>query len=382
MSGDDGKYKGTGRRGPRHGMGRLRRAAESAKGRQKGWERHAEDEDFLDREETSRGRATHLGESLLARFNRVARAIADAPADALPGRICGFAGRQVIARLDDGREIPCDIRTALLKQFHGVRNPLVVGDQVRVTLADEVGVVEAVGERRNVLARADSHNKALLHQLAANLDHLVIVCTVTQPDFKPGFLDRALVLAEANDIPAAVVFNKSDLAADATLVARYADLGYPVFTTCAAVETDPGIDALREHLRGHTAAFTGQSGVGKTSLLNALYPGLGLRVGRVSNETGKGRHTTTGARSIALADDGELIDTPGIRECGVTGLDAIDVALLYRDLARFHHACHFNDCTHRHEPDCAVRAAVERGDIAVERYHSYCAIVAEDLGLA
>jgi ribosome biogenesis GTPase / thiamine phosphate phosphatase len=376
--GSDNKYKGTGRHGPRQGMGRLRKAAESSTGRQKGWARHAEDEEFLDREAPTIDRGTHVGENLLARFNRVARDITLAPDHALTGRVSGFAGRSIIVRLADGSERTCDVRQALLKQFTGVRNPLVVGDRVLISSTDDV--IEAVSVRDNILARADSHNRSLLHQLAANVDVLVVVTAMEQPDFKPAFLDRYLLIAASNDIPALIVFNKADIAEPGEAAERYRKIGYEVHVTSAHVPNHPSLDILRASLHNRTAVIAGQSGVGKSSLLNALHPGLVLRIGDVSNDTGKGRHTTTSARSIPIPGGGEIIDTPGIRECGITGLDALSVALFFPEIARFHGACRFNDCTHRHEPDCAVAAAMERGDIHPARYDSYVQIISEDLG--
>ena len=161
----------------------------------------------------------------------------------------------------------------------------------------------------------------------------------------------------------------------------YRSLGYSVFLTCAAKpERSQSINELRAALQGLRCVFAGHSGVGKSSLVNALYPAFDARTGLVSHMLHKGRHTTTAARSYALPDGGgRLIDTPGIRECGVTGLTAIDVALLYPDLARYHHQCKFNNCTHTHEPECAIQAAVQRGDINTRRYMSYLGILSEDL---
>lgn len=377
--GEDHKYKGLRGPSPRSGLGRLRKAAESTPGRVKDWERHAEDDHFLDQEAPTRGHATHLGENLLARFNRVARSTASVPKGCIPARVCGFAGRQIIVRLPSGEELTCEVRQALLKRFSGVRNPLVVGDHVHVQRDDAIPNIVAVDARMNLLARADSHNRALLHQLAANVDCLVVVSALLQPDFKPGFLDRYLLLAAANDIPACIALNKSDLADPTAAVACYQAIGYPTFATCAEDPNHPGVIALRALLHGRTAVVAGQSGVGKSSLLNALHPGLGLRVGEVSDDTGKGRHTTSSARSIPLPGGGEIIDTPGIRECGITGLTTTDVALLFPDIAKYHQHCRFNDCTHRHEPDCAVLAAVKAGTIAAHRYASYCSIITEDL---
>ena len=155
----------------------------------------------------------------------------------------------------------------------------------------------------------------------------------------------------------------------------------PVFTTVGnqSDSTDPETARLKALISGKACVFAGQSGVGKSSLVNALYPEVAARTGTVSDALSKGRHTTTASTSYRLADGSRLIDTPGIRECGITGLSALDVALLYRDIALYHQHCHFSDCSHRHEPDCAVIAALESGDLAPSRYLSYCSILDEDL---
>ena len=378
---EESKYKGKSWN-PREGLGRLRRAAEKTEGRTIGWERHAEDDGFLEQHAIAQ-RGTHLGESLLASFNRIARNTADTPAGAVAGTVSGFQGKTVTVRLDEGGELACDVRQALKKQIKGVKNPLCVGDRVQVERPNPAeGVIAAVAVRHNQLARADSHNKALLHVLAANIDRLVVVSALADPEFKPGFLDRYLVIAAANDIEPLIVLNKRDLADPSAPLALYRGIGYTTVATCINDPADPGIAELRDALAGATAVFAGQSGVGKSSLLNTLFPHVAARVGDVSAGTGLGRHTTTAARSYPLPSGGTLIDTPGIRECAIAGLTAIDVALFYPEIARLHHACKFNDCSHTHEPECAVGAAVERGEIAASRYESYCSIVEEDLAEA
>jgi ribosome biogenesis GTPase / thiamine phosphate phosphatase len=369
------KYKGRSRH-RRSGLGRLRSASESTPGRLSGWERSSEDDAVLE-QHGERQRATHTGERLLAKFNRLARDTHSASGEA--GVVSGFAGASVLVRAADG-EHACEVRSALTKQIRGVRNPLCVGDRVRFLRAEGGGgSIVAVEPRDNQLARTDSHNKALLHVLAANIDRLVVVASGAQPDLKPGFIDRYLLIAEANNIVPVIVFNKSDLSDISDIVEVYRALRYDCYVTTA---TNPNqeIDRLREALRSLTTLVAGQSGVGKSTLINVLYPTTGARTGSVSSETGLGRHTTTASRSYPLPDGGSLIDTPGLRECGITGLTPVDVALLYRDIAAYHPQCHFNDCSHRHEPDCAVIAAVESGAISVFRYQSYCSILDEDLG--
>ena len=374
------KDKGRARYGNQGGLGRLRRANAKSRTRVGDWSRHSDDDHFLDKHDAGDERIGDSGASLLAKFNRLARNATDA--NGISGEISGFEGTHTFVRLQDGSEVPCTMRRVLKKMFAGVKTPLCVGDRVVIeTLSEGDHVINGIHERYNQLERADSHNKALVQVFAANIDHLAIVTSIAMPELKTGLIDRYLVIAHANDITPIIVLNKCDLANADAAAALYRGLGYTVFQTHAGGEQGIGgdIDTLRQFLRGSTAVFAGQSGVGKSSLVNALFPEIGARIGDVSNVLSKGRHTTTASRSYALSDGGRLIDTPGIRECGITGLQAIDVALHYRDIAAHHHDCHFSNCTHIHEPDCAVQAAVESNIIPVSRYASYCSIVLEDL---
>jgi len=361
-------------------MGRLRRASSKPRQRPQGLTRFAEDEDTL--ENIAHGeRSSSTGESLLSKFNRLARDTTDQTGVA--GEVVGFDGSQILARTDDGHEQPCQMRRVLKKMLHGVKNPIAVGDRVRLEFTEQdEAVIVAIDERENQLARADSHNKALTQVFAANVDHLVTVSAVVEPTIRTGLIDRYLVIAHQNDIHPLIVINKIDLADAGDIPTLYRQLGYEVFTTCAAdpSQTAAELGTLRETLRGKRCVFAGHSGVGKSSLINALYPDFAARTGAVSQQVQKGRHTTTAARSYVLPDNGRLIDTPGIRECGISGLTAIDVALFYPEIAQRHHSCRFNDCTHIHEPDCAIRDAVSLGEIDPRRYESYLGIITEDLG--
>lgn len=375
MADPGNKYKGVDRNHTRQGLGRLRRAHATDTARIGGWERIADDDDSTDRHAQVQKRC-HAGEHLLAKFNRLAGILGEATIVGEPAEICGFQGKEVVVRLADGSEVACTVRQVLKKQVKGVKNPLCVGDRVHFERSPDP-VISSISPRRNQLARADSHNRSLIHVFAANIDRLVIVSALREPDLKYGLIDRYLLIAALNDIPAALVLNKADLADPAPAVEVYRALGLPVFATdCIAGGGD--LPAVRELLHGRTCVVAGQSGVGKSSLVNALHPQFGVRTGEVA-EQGFGRHTTTSSRSYALPDGGRLIDTPGIRECTITGLEPMDIALLFSDLAKFQPACHFTDCSHLHEPDCAVREAVESGVIALSRYDSYCSIVDEDL---
>jgi len=372
------KYKGTGGHAPRAGMGRLRAANSQDQARVGGWERRHEDEDFVE-SHGHRSRRSHGGESLLAKFNRLADEYREDLTKGERGEICGFAGKTVHVRASDGSEFPCQVRQVLKKRISGVKNPLCIGDRVRFARTNEGGeggVIDAVEPRHNQLARTDSHNKALMHVFAANIDRLVVVSSMAEPDLKHGLIDRYLLIAAHNNIAATVALTKTDLrAADATR-ALYDRIGVPTFAVCAL--SGSGIDEIRTHLAGLTCVFAGQSGVGKSSLVNALFPDVAAKVGLVA-QAGHGRHTTTSARSYEVAGGGRLIDTPGVRECGITGMTPLDVALFYPDIAAHHPQCRFDDCSHLHEPDCAVQAAVISGAIAATRYESYRSILKEDL---
>jgi ribosome biogenesis GTPase len=384
---ESGKYKGT--KGPhaRSGLGRLRRASEKSAGRVGGIENRVDDDDFLERLRPNE-KATHSGENLLAKFNRLAADSAEADAvEIRDGEVCGFAGTRAeirdtsAAAGEEPRQVSCEMRNALKKRIAGVRNPLAVGDRVRWRDdGNEAGLIVAVRPRTNQLARPDSHNRALWHVLAANVDAVVIVGSVAEPNYKPAFIDRYLVLASACGVASRVVINKADLGDAGPAVALYRSLGLPTYATVANAAGDAETERLRGDLAGLVVVFAGQSGVGKSSLVNVIYPGLGAKVSHVA-VGGLGRHTTTAARSYVVPGGGRVIDTPGIRECGIAGLEALDVALLYPDIARFQPDCRFTDCTHLHEPGCAVEAAVQRGEIADSRYDSYRAIVIEDLAL-
>jgi len=370
------KYKGTKGPAARQGLGRLRRANSKTPGRVSGWERRHEDVDFVDQHGDS-ARTGHGGDTLLARFNRLVQGERLAEVQGEYGEICGSNGAIVDVRAANGEEIPCHVRQVLKKRIKGVKNPLCVGDQVRFVRTAMGGTITSIEPRRNQLERADSHNRALIHVFAANLDCLVIVSALAEPDFKAGLIDRYLLIAAGNGIPAAVVLNKCDLADPAPACNLYRGIGIPTFAVSAR-SGNGDLAQLREHLRGRTCVLAGQSGVGKSSLLNALYPDIAARVGAVA-QAGFGRHTTSSARSYALSDGVRLIDTPGVRECSITGLGALDVALLYPDLSRYQASCRFTNCSHTHEPGCAVLAALAEGRIAASRYGSYLSIITEDL---
>jgi ribosome biogenesis GTPase len=208
--------------------------------------------------------------------------------------------------------------------------------------------------------------------VAANVDQVVVVFAAAKPEPHRRMLDRFLVIAEANSLDARVVINKVELV-DREPVERafadYSNAGYPVHYT--SVKQHVGLDELHDQLAGKTSVLTGPSGVGKSSLMNAMYPGLDLRVGEISESVNKGRHTTVGALLHPLPDAGYVVDSPGLREVGMWGLASEHLDECFREFRPHIHECRFGNCTHRVEPGCAVRAAVEQGTISAERYDSY-----------
>ncbi|HEX8724018.1 MAG TPA: ribosome small subunit-dependent GTPase A [Gemmatimonadaceae bacterium] len=253
---------------------------------------------------------------------------------------------------------------------------LAVGDRVRLE-RDARGHALAIAEilpRRSRLARRAPGGAHGERVLAANVDQVVAVFAAARPDPHLHMLDRFLVIAEANGLAARIVVNKIDLVGPEVAHARFTDYpraGYPVHFT--SVKQGEGLDVLRRALEGRTSVLAGPSGTGKSSIVNALFPGLDLRVGAISESVNKGRHTTVGASLHALPGErgGFVVDTPGLREVGMWELPLERLDLCFPEIRVHREQCRFADCRHGAEPDCEVRAAVERGEVSVVRYESY-----------
>jgi ribosome biogenesis GTPase len=288
----------------------------------------------------------------------------------LPGRVLRVHGLASVVQAEDGRLFRCAVRRLLRTLATDERNIVATGDRVWFlpTGGDE-GVIERVEPRHGLLTRASRGRE---HVLVANVDQFVIVMSLVEPDLKPHLIDRYLASAEQGGIRPVVCLNKADLVDPADyqpLVGMYSQLGVPTLLTSAT--SGLGIERLRRLLKDRETVFAGQSGVGKSSLLNAIQPGLQLAVREVSEATQKGRHTTTTAELIRLDLGGWVVDTPGIRQFQLWDIIPEEVEGFFPEFRPFVHLCAFPDCTHTHEDRCAIKDAVARRLIRDQRYTSY-----------
>lgn len=275
--------------------------------------------------------------------------------------------------LENGQQVICRLRGRLKHAIRG-EDIAAVGDRVMVTChSAEDGMIEEVLPRTHELVRLAPTPRGIYRQvLLANPDQLALIFACAEPAPHQGMLDRFLVIAEKQGLPVFIVANKTDLVSQAeaeALFGHYPPLGYPVLYT--SVRAQRGLEELHAKLAGRLTAFSGPSGVGKSSLLNAIQPGLGLAAREVSHATGKGKHTTTIRQMYPLQGGGFVIDTPGIKALALWDTEPEELDGYFPELRSLVQVCQFNDCTHRHEPGCAIRQGVEQGKIHPERYRSY-----------
>ncbi len=292
----------------------------------------------------------------------------------ISGRVLRVHGLNCIVCAEDGAQHSCAVRGLLKSLATDQRHVVAAGDRVFFRPGGtSQGIILAVQERHGVLSRT---SKGKRHIIVANVDLLLIIASVGEPDLKPHLVDRFLVTAEQASLEPVIVLNKVDLIDPVELqpvIGVYAQMGYR--TLMVSATRGWGVDTLRELVRGRQSVVTGQSGVGKSSLLNAIQSGLALRVQKVSRENMKGKHTTTTAELIPLAEGGYLVDTPGIRQLELWDVSAPEVCGLFRDIRPYVSHCRFPDCTHIHEVDCAVLEAVADGRIDPRRYNSYVHLI-------
>ncbi|MEO8138273.1 MAG: ribosome small subunit-dependent GTPase A [Gemmatimonadota bacterium] len=269
-----------------------------------------------------------------------------------------------------------EVRAILRGKMKRDMPKVVVGDRVQLDEEGEGGVrgIAGVSERTSLLARRVPEGRG--HRpVAANVDQVLVITATKSPDPVPQLVDRLLVVAEANNIPAAVVLNKVDLDPGATLAERFRRAGYPVYQT--SIKSGVGLEELKVALSGKESVITGPSGAGKSSLLNALEPGLKLRIGELSRKISRGKHTTVSAVMVPLSNGGYLVDTPGFSEVGLWGMEANELANCFPEFRPLVDSCKYADCSHTHEPGCAVLAAVQGGTVQADRVESYRALLSE-----
>ena len=298
----------------------------------------------------------------------------------MEGLVTKSTGSWYQVKTPGGQRVDCRIKGKFRTKGITTTNPIAVGDQVDFTMEPELGtgVITDLHQRKNYIIRKSINLSKQAQILAANLDQAFLVVTLASPRTSLGFIDRFLVSAEAYDIPASLVFNKLDLFSDEGLEildefkAIYQNIGYPCYEVSALEGTH--VDQVADAIRNKVTLFSGHSGVGKSSLINALLPELQLRTTEISEWHDKGMHTTTFAEMFELPHGGYIIDTPGIRELGVIDIEKQELSHFFPEMRARLNQCRFNSCRHISEPGCAIIKAVEEGEISQSRYESYLSI--------
>lgn len=299
------------------------------------------------------------------------------------GTVIKSTGNWYQVRLENGEQVQSRIIGKFRLNGKKLTNPVAVGDEVMLKIeeSDDTGSIQIILDRRNYVVRQSPRKRHYLHLIASNVDQAVLITTIVEPKLKQGFIDRFLLMTEPYNIPTYIVFNKSDIyeAEDLEmynyLKAVYESIGYHVLLTSA--ESGEGLEEFNAVLKDKQSLIGGQSGVGKSSLVNAIQPDLELRTGEISDSSGKGQHTTTFAEMHELSFGGTIIDTPGIKTLSFNNLEPMDIAHNFREIFAYSEDCKFTNCLHRDEPKCAVKEAVEKGEISDLRYYNYVSMLEE-----
>lgn len=301
----------------------------------------------------------------------------------------------LLSRLPEWELFPAVLRGKIRLKGSSATNPVAVGDVVTfeteipegADVASEVtlenpAAITSVKPRKNYIIRKSTNLSRQSHIIAANLDRAFIIATIDYPEIKLPFLDRILVTCEVYNIPVTIVLNKVDLYREShkemleAFHEIYEGAGYPIIEVSA--KTGEGVEVLQDACKGHVSLFSGVSGVGKSSLIKALDPSLNPRVGEISDVHLQGKHTTTFYEMYSLASEGFIVDTPGLRGFGLVDLKKEEIALYFPEMLKVSEDCRFAPCTHTHEPGCAVKEAVEAGEISYDRYSSYLGMLEEE----
>ncbi|MBR2154332.1 MAG: ribosome small subunit-dependent GTPase A [Bacteroidaceae bacterium] len=304
----------------------------------------------------------------------------------MKGLVIRNTGYSYTVKADDTGDLyECKVKGNF--RIKGIRttNPVAIGDRVEFTPQTEenAGLITALEDRKNYIIRKSTNLSKQSHILAANVDQCFLIVTVLQPETSLTFIDRFLASAEAYRVPVTLVFNKVDLVEDEDwkdylngLVNLYETIGYECRKISAI--TGEGVEELRNALHGKTTLLSGNSGVGKSTLINTLFPHLQLKTSEISDAYNTGKHTTTFSEMFEIDGNGYIIDTPGIKGFGTFDMTKEEVSHYFKDIFRFSSECKFHNCTHTHEPHCAVREAVERHDISESRYNSYLSMLEDE----
>jgi len=306
------------------------------------------------------------------------------------GLVIKSTGSWYLVKDEEGNRYECKIKGNLRIRGIKTTNPVAVGDMVSFDLLKMhhesgnavPGLIYAVEERKNYIIRKSQNLSKQAHIIAANIDQAFLVVTVIQPVTTTTFIDRYLASAEAYRIPVILIFNKTDVYGDAEMqvlegwTELYSRLGYPCVQ--CSVTRGTGLNELALLMKDKISVINGHSGVGKSTLINTIQPGLNLRIGSISDYHEKGKHTTTHTELFELSSGGYIIDTPGIKAYGMLEMEAWEISHYFREIFKISSACQYNNCSHTHEPGCAVKAAVESGEIFYSRYISYLSLLEED----